>query len=76
MHHQAAAERILAFPEYLVRRLAAPAVVGAAAALLASLFTQLLQRTREPALPRMSEAWLRTHDREAGRSDEWGGFSW
>lgn len=70
------AERILTFPEYLVRRLAVPAAVGAAAALLASFFTQVLRRTRQPALPRMSEEWLRTHDRAAGRSDEWGGFSW
>ena len=77
MHQQAAAERLLTFPVYLVRRLAVPAVVGAAAALLATFFTQLLQRTRQPVLPRMSEDWLRTHDRDAGRSDEWGGFrSW
>jgi hypothetical protein len=71
------AERILTtFPVYLVRRLAAPAVLGAIAALVATYFMQLLQRTREPALPRMSDDWLRTHDRDAGHSDEWGGFSW
>jgi hypothetical protein len=70
------AERILTFPEHLVRHPAVPAVVGAAAAMLATFFTQLLRRMRQPALPRMSEDWLRAHDRDAGRSDEWGGFSW
>ena len=45
-------------------------------AIVATYFMQLLQRTREPALPRMSDDWLRTHDRDAGHSDEWGGFSW
>lgn len=75
MNQQAAAERVLTFPAYLVRRLAVPAFVGAAAAMLVTFFTQLLRRTREPALPRMSEEWLRAHDRDAGRSDEWGGFS-
>lgn len=72
----AVAERILTLPAYLVRRLAVPAVLGAAAALLAAFFTRLVQRTRQPALPRMSDDWLRTHDRDAARSDEWGGFSW
>ena len=70
------AERILTFPEYLARRLAAPALLCAAATLLVTFLTQLLQRTREPALPRMSEEWLRAHDHDASRSDEWGGFSW
>jgi hypothetical protein len=71
------AERILTtFPVYLVRRLALPAVVGAVAVLAGTFFTRLLQRTREPALPRMSDDWLRTHDRDAGHSDKWGGFSW
>jgi len=76
VNQQAAAERILTFPAYLVRRLAAPAVVSAAAAMLATFFTQLVRRMRQPALPRMSEDWLRTHARDAGRPDEWGGFSW
>ncbi len=71
------AERILTFPVYLVRRLAVPVVFGAAAALVATFFTQLLRRTRQPVPSRMSDDWLRTHDRDAGRSDEWGGFrSW
>lgn len=74
VHQQAAAERILTFPVYLVRRLAVPALVGVAAALVATFFTQLLRRTRQPALPRMSDDWLRNHDRDAGRSDEWGGY--
>lgn len=70
------ASRVLTFPSYLVRRLATPALLGAAAALLATFFTQMLKRSREPALPRMSEEWLRAHDRDAGRPDEWGGVSW
>lgn len=70
------AERILTYPAYIFRRLAVPAAFGAVAALLATTVTKLVQRTRQPALPRMSDDWLRSHDRAAGKSDEWGGFSW
>lgn len=76
MDQHAVAERILTLPAYLVRRLAAPAALGAVAAVVATFFTRLMRRTRQPALPRMSDEWLRSHDREAGHSDQWGGFSW
>ena len=69
------AERILTFPVYVLRRLALPAAIGAAAALMGSYLTKLLQRTREPAMPRLSDEWLRSHERGA-EPDEWGGFHW
>jgi hypothetical protein len=69
------AERILTLLAYVLRRLAFPAAIGAAVALMASYLTKLLQRTREPAMPRMSDEWVRSHERDA-RPDEWGGLSW
>jgi hypothetical protein len=51
-----------------------PAIVGTLATLFAAAFSLLLRRTREPALPRMSEQWLRSHDLDAGRHDDWSGY--
>jgi hypothetical protein len=70
------AERILTLPAHLFRRMGPPAAIVALGALLMAAISFVLQHTRRPALPRMSEDWLRSYDREAGRSDEWQGFSW
>ena len=70
------AERILTFPGQVFRRLAAPAALGALGALVLAAVNFVVRRTRQPAMPSMSEEWLRMHDRDSGKSDEWGGFSW
>lgn len=70
------ADRVLAFPTYLVRRLIAPAAVATFGALLGTTLAYLRQRAREPAFPRMSDDWLRTHDRDAGRYDQWRRSGW
>ena len=76
MDQHAVVERTLAFPAYLIRRLAVPAVFGAIGALLMSVVTFLVRRTTEPTLPRMSDEWLRMHDQEAGHSDQWRRSGW
>ena len=70
------AERILTFPGQVFRRLAAPAALGALGALLVAALHFVVQHTRRPAMPKMSEEWLRVHARDTSTSDEWGGFSW
>ncbi len=58
----------LTLPTQLLRWLMAPAVFGA---LFATVVSLLRARTR-PALPRMSDEWLRSHDRDPGRNfDSW-----
>jgi len=66
-------EQTLRVPAHLFRRAGVPAVLGTLATLLVAGFSLLLRRTREPALPRMSEQWLRNHDLDAGRHD-WSGY--
>ena len=68
------AERILTLPGQVFRRLAPPAGFGALGALLLAAVNFVVHRTRQPAMPRMSEEWLRMHDRDTSKSDEWGGF--
>jgi hypothetical protein len=62
------AARTLLFPAQLLRWLVAPALVGAVLA-AASL---IRRRARQPSLPRMSDQWLQSLDRSAGRgTDSW-----
>lgn len=70
------AERVLTVPAYLVRRVIAPAAVGTLGALVAGAIAFLRHRATRPTVPRMSEDWLRTHDRDAGRYDDWRRSGW
>ncbi|MBI3050345.1 MAG: hypothetical protein HYY76_18775 [Acidobacteria bacterium] len=65
------ADRTLALPAQLLRRLLPPAALGALAALRASALGRIRRRTRGPALPRMSDEWLRNLDHDTGRFDQW-----
>lgn len=66
------ADRSIALPAQLLRRLVTPAAFGAAAALVGGLASRILRRTREPALPRMSDEWLRNLDHDTGKDpDQW-----
>ena len=67
----AVAERTLPSPAHLFRRFAGPTVISTAAALLAASLSVILRRTLRPQLPRMSDAWMRSHDREFDRYDPW-----
>jgi len=65
-------ERSLALPGELFRRLITPAARGAVARFVGAAVSTIRRRTREPALPRMSEEWLRHLDHDAGRRlDSW-----
>jgi len=70
------ADRTLALPAQLLRRLIAPAALAAVLGVIGAAFTALLRRTREPALPRMSEEWLRHLDHDTGRGLETWRDSW
>jgi hypothetical protein len=67
------AERTLTFPAHLFRRFVSPATRTRTGlvALLATGISILLRRTWRPQLPRMSEGWLRSHDAEFDRYDNW-----
>lgn len=66
------ADRSFALPAQLLRRLVTPATFGAIAAALGAAFSVIRRRTREPALPRMSEEWLRSLDHDNDRQlDDW-----
>jgi hypothetical protein len=70
------AERTLPLPSDVVRWLFPPALLGALFATAAALFTaaaaSIRRRARQPALPRMSDEWLRTYDADSGhRSEFW-----
>ena len=66
------ADRSLALPVQLLRRLITPAAFGAVAGLVGAAMSKVWRRTREPALPRMSEEWLRNLDHDTGRHlDHW-----
>ena len=70
------AERTLPLPPHFVRWLLAPAFLGALFATAAALFTaaaaSIRRHARQPALPRMSDEWLRTYDADSGhRSEFW-----
>ena len=66
------AERTLPFPSPVVRWLLAPALFGALAALLTAAAASIRRHARQPALPRMSDEWLRTYDADSGhRSEFW-----
>lgn len=68
------AERELALPTHLFHRFLSPAVLSTLVAMFATAVSLLLRRTRQPRLPRMSEAWLRNHDLNAARNDSWRGY--
>ena len=63
-------------PPHFARWLLAPALLGALAALFATAAAQIRRRARQPALPRMSSEWLRTHDAEAGHRSEFWSERW
>ncbi|HEY5619136.1 MAG TPA: hypothetical protein VIK60_14435 [Vicinamibacterales bacterium] len=65
------AEDALTFPTHLFRRIVSPAACAALVALLVTFFSLLLRRTWRPQLPRMSDAWLRSHDLDFDRYDPW-----
>lgn len=45
---------------------------GALAGGLGAVLAMVRRRTREPALPRMSDEWLRTHEHDTGwQLDHW-----
>ena len=67
----AVAERTLPSPAHLFRRLAGPAVISTAAALVAASLSIVLRRALRPQLPRMSDSWMRSHDLEFDRYDPW-----
>jgi hypothetical protein len=67
----AVAERTLPAPAHLFRRFAGPAVISTAAMLLAASLSVILRRALRPQLPRMSDAWMRSHDAEFDRHDPW-----
>lgn len=65
------AERTLTLlPSHLFRWLWAPAFLGVIAALFTAAAARIRRHTRQPALPRMSERWLRTHDADSSHSGE------
>ena len=68
------AERTLTYPAHLLRRFVTPTTrtrKGGLVALVAAGISLLLRRTWRPQLPRMSEAWLRSHDVDFDRYDNW-----
>jgi len=70
------AERTLPLPPQFVRWLLAPAFLGALLTLFAAAAASIRRRTRQPALPRMSDNWLRTHDVESGHQGEFWRDRW
>ena len=69
------AERTLTFPAHLLRRFVTVTPTARTrtglVALLATAISLLLRRTWRPQLPRMSDSWLRSHDVEFDRYDNW-----
>ena len=70
------AERTLPLPPQFVRWLSTPAFLDALTALFAAVAASIRRRARQPALPRMSDQWLRTHDAEAGHRSEFWSERW
>jgi len=64
-------DRTLPFPSHLFRRFGTPAACTALVTLAASVLSFLFRRPWRPRLPRMSDAWLRSHDLEFDRYDPW-----
>ena len=73
------AERTLPFPPHF-RWLLAPALLGALATLVTAAYTAaaatIRRHARQPALPRMSDEWLRTHDFNSGHQSEFWRDRW
>ncbi len=66
------AERTLPLPSHVVRWLLTPTLLGAPAALFTAAADTIRRHARQPALPRMSDEWLRTYDADSGhRSEFW-----
>ena len=61
------AERTDPLPALLLRWLIPPAAFGA----LLTAVTALIRRTREPAMPRMSDEWLNTHVQDSSRHNDY-----
>ena len=69
-------ERTLPLPPHFGKWVLAPAFLGAIAALFTAVGARIRRHARQPALPRMSEAWLRTHDAESARRSEFWADRW
>ena len=73
-------ERTLPFPSPFVRWILAPAFLGAlltaAAALVTAAAATIRRHTRQPALPRMTEQWLRTYDADSSHDSEFWRDRW
>jgi hypothetical protein len=70
------AERTLPLPSHVVRWLVAPALLGAAAALFTAAAARIRRHARQPALPRMSDEWLRTYEADSGHQSEFWRDRW
>jgi hypothetical protein len=70
------AERTLPLPPHFGKWLLAPAFLGAVVALFAAVRARIRHHARQPALPRMSETWLRTHDAESAHRNEFWADRW
>ena len=68
---ESVAERTFTLPTHLIRRAVSPGVCAGLSTMLVTLISLLLRRTWRPQLPRMSEAWLRSHDLDFDRYDQW-----
>jgi hypothetical protein len=69
-------DRPLTLPTQLLRRIAAPRIFSAVAGFFGTALSIIRRRAREPALPRMSEEWLRNLDKDSGRQLELWRDSW
>ena len=69
-------ERTLPVPAHFVRWVLAPAIFGILAAFFSAAVDRIRRHARQPALPRMSDEWLRAHDAATGHRGEFWRDSW
>jgi len=69
-------ERTLPLPSPVARWLLAPSLFGAPAALFTAAADIIRRHAREPALPRMSEQWLRSYDADSAHQSEFWRDRW
>ena len=70
------AERTLPLPSHLFRWLLAPAFLGVIVALFSAVAARIRHLARQPAVARMSDQWLRTHDADSSHSGEFWRQGW
>jgi hypothetical protein len=63
-------EQTLPLPPSFFRWLQAPAFLGVIVALFSALAARIRHHARQPAVARMSDQWLRTHDAHSSHSGE------